>query len=222
MKKYLFCLTVFIGAIACTNTDTPENRNVIGEKGGVKKILSDVDHDERQVRFSEEVINLNEQAVLLINERNQTSYQEAIKLLDKAIRIDSTYHMAYANKAATLSKLGKHIEAIQLYKYIVETIYPGYLEIYPMLGMLHEKMGKDSIAKEYYQMAILKYSDRINDKKDILDMINKAHIIYILNKQKGLNEIDSLIIAYPTNDELPLYKEYLFIGYDHKKYLEEL
>jgi tetratricopeptide (TPR) repeat protein len=222
MKKKLFYIILMLSVIACRNIESPEDKNISGSKAGVNKQKQDFHPPAEQARFSPEALKLNEKAALLVNDGNELSYLEAIKLLDKAIRIDSTYHMAYANKASVLAKLGMHIEAIHLYKYLVDSIYPDYLEIYPMIAMLYEKIGEDSIAKEYYKMAIHKYSERIIDKKEIFDMINKAHLVYILNNQKGLNEIDSLINVYPTNDELLMYKEYMFIGYDHEKYLEEL
>jgi tetratricopeptide (TPR) repeat protein len=222
MKKFIFYIAVLLGVNACLSPDSPECRKVIGEKGGVNKKLSNYVHNEEKVRFSAEVIKLNEQAILLINERNETSYLKAIKILDKAIGLDTTYHMAYAHKADVLSKLGKYYEAIDLYKHIVENIKPDYLEIYPALGIHYEKIGKDSIAREFYEKAIHKYSERINKNGGIIDMVNRAHIIYILDKEKGLKEIDSLIKIYPTHMELQMYKEYMFLGYDHHKVLGDL
>lgn len=222
MKKYFFYVVIIIFAISCRNKNSPEYQNVKKEIGEVNKDLSSSKHTEKKISFSAEVIQLNEQAILLINERNEASYQEAIKILDKAIRLDPRYHVAYANKADILSILGKYDEAINLYEHIVENIKSDYIEIYSVLGMHYEKTGKDSLAREYYEKAITKYTERIEEKNDIIDMVNKAHLVYILDKEKGLNEIDSLIEVYPNNDELPMYKEYMFLSYNHQKALDDL
>lgn len=210
--------------MACKNknTDTPESHNIMGEEVGVKKEISNPEHNNKRAKFSAEVIKLNEKATLLVNKRNETSYQEAIKLLDKAMHLDTTYYMAYLNKAVILTRLGKYNEAINIYRQIVTNIKPEYPEALTMLGMLYDKTGEKSTAEEYYEKAIQKYSDRIKKNEDVMDMVNRAHLIYILDKQKGLNEIDSLIKVYPKNDELPMYKEYMFLGYNHQKALDDL
>lgn len=224
MKKYFFYISILIVVFACKskNTDKPENHNIIGYEGGVKKEISNPEHNNKQAKFSAEVIKLNEQATLLVNMGDETSYQEAIKLLDEAIQKDTTYYLAYSNKAAILSMLGKHNEAISIYKHIVTNIKPDYPEGFSMLGMLYDKIDEKSIAKEYYEKAIQKYSERIKKNEDVLDMVNKAHLNYILDKQKGLNEIDSLIKVYPNNYELPMYKKYMFLDYNHQKALDDL
>lgn len=224
MKKKIIYISILIVVIACKskNTDTPESHNIMGYKSGVKKEISNPEHNNKQATFSAEVIKLNEQATLLINKRNETSYQEAIKLLDEAIRLDTTYYMAYSNKAVILTRLGKYNEAINIYRHLVANIKPDYPEAFTMLGMLYDKIGEKSTAKEYYEKAIQKYSDRIKKNEDVMDMVNKAHLNYILDMQKGLNEIDSLIKVYPKNDELPMYKEYMFLDYNHQKALDDL
>lgn len=224
MRKLILYLSILIGIVACKNksVDTPEGHNIMGYKGGVTKITNNPPYNNKHETFSEEVIKLDEQAALLVNNRNETSYQEAIKLLDSAINIDSMYYPAYADKAIILTRLGKYNEAIIIYRHIVTNIKPDYPEILTELGMLNDKIGEISIAKEYYEKAIKKYSDRIEKNEDVMDMVNRAHLNYILDKQKGLNEIDSLIKVYPKNNELPMYKEYMFLGYNHQKALDDL
>jgi tetratricopeptide (TPR) repeat protein len=225
MKKYLFYLfTLIIGVSACKSNsfDTPESHNVKGKQGGVKKEISNPNYNNKQTKFSIEVLKLNEQAVLLINEGDEISYQKAIKLLDKAISLDTMYYVAYTNKAGVLTSLGKYREAIDVYTHIITKIKADYPEVLAMLGMLCEKIGEKTIANEYYEKAINEYTDRINLKKDVWDMVNKAHLNYILDKRTGLKEMDSLIKVYPKIDELPMYKEYMFLGYDHQKALDDL
>ncbi len=222
MRKYIFYISILISGIACKNNDSPEVHNIMGKDGGITKELYHHKQSNMQANFSAKVIKLNEQATLLINKRNETSYHEAIKLLDEAIRIDTTYFMAYSNKAVVLTRLGKYHEAINIYKYLTTNIKPDYPEAFTMLGMLYDKIGKNSLAKEYYKKAIQKYSDRIRKKEDVMDLVNKAHLNYILDRQNGLKEIDSLIKVYPKNNELPMYKEYMFLGYDHQKALDNL
>ncbi len=223
MKKYIIYISiVFIGLTACKSEDTPNKHNIKGKKGGVKKEFSSSEQKNDRRAFSKEVIELNKQAVLLINERNKKSYEEALTLLNKAILIDTNYYMAYSNKVMVLTELGEYNTAIEVNKYLITTIKRDYPEAIVSLGMLYDKIGKKYLARKYYSEAISKYSNRIAKSEDILDMVNRAHLIYILNKKDGLAEIDSLIKAYPENEDLIMYKEYLFLEYDHQKALNDL
>lgn len=223
MKKYIIYISVlFIGLTACKSDDTPNKHNIKGKKGGVKKEFSNSKHKNKQRAFSKEVIELNKQAILLINERNKKSYQEALTLLNKAILIDTNYYMAYSNKVMVLTKLGEYNKAIEVNKYLITTIKRDYPEAIMNLGLLYDKIGEKHLARKYYNEAINKYSDRIATSEDVLDMVNRAHLGYILDKKEGLEEIDSLIKAYPENKDLIMYKEYLFLEYDHQKALDDL
>lgn len=225
MKKNVFNASVFIiGVLACnTNSvDNSENHNIMGKKAGATKEISSPEHNHLQEKFSAEVLKLNKQATLLINDGNEKKYLEAIRILDKAISLDKTYYMAYSNKAIILTRLGKYTEAIDVYNHLVKNVKPDYPEALTMLGMLYDKIGEKFKAKEYYQKAIQKYSNRISEKEDVLDMVNRAHLIFILDNEKGLSAMDSLIKVYSTNEELPMYKEYMFIKYNHQKALDDL
>lgn len=221
MKNYVFYISILIiGVISCKNTITPDKHNIAGQKGEDKKKNSE--NKIKQSNFSKKAIELNKRATLLINERTQISYQKAISLLDEAIRLDTSYYIAYSNKAAALTRLKEYNEAIKVYEHLVTKINQDYPEALTMLGMLYDKTGMDSLAKKYYKVAIQKYSDRIREKEDVMDMFNKAHLIYILDKYKGLAAIDSLINIYPTNEQLPIYKEYMFLNYSHQQALDDL
>jgi tetratricopeptide (TPR) repeat protein len=212
----------YLFSISFQSTNPSKNLSVNEVSSGFKNSKATSNYDNKKSNFSIEVIKLNYQATLLVQQRNESSYLKAISLLDKAIEIDSSFHTAYASKADVLCKLGKHNEAIDLYNYIVTYIKPEYPEIYSMLGMLYEKIGNEPKAYEFYEIAIRQYSDRIRINGNILDMVNKAFINYIIDKNEGLKEIDSLILAYPNNIELPMYKEYMFLQYDHQKTIDDL
>lgn len=222
MKKYVFCFSILIGIIACKNKDIPGSHNIMGKKGGVKKEISSSKQIIKQSKFSAEVVKLNDQAVLLINEGNEISYQEAIRLLDKAIRLDTAYYIAYSNKAVVLTRLGEYDEAINIYRHLVTNIKPDYPEAYTMLGMLNDKVGEKYEAIKYYKKAIEIYSERITGKEELMDMINRAHLKFILDSEKGLEEIDSLIRIYPENDLLQIFRKYMFIDYNHSMALDKL
>lgn len=121
-----------------------------------------------------------------------------------------------------MTRLEKYNEAINIFRYVVTLIKPDYPEALSILGLLYDKIGEKSTAEKYYKKAIRKYSDRINEKEDVMDMVNRAHLNYILDREKGLNEMDSLINVYPQNDELLIYKECLFLDYNHQKTLDDL
>lgn len=219
-RNILYFIIVFL--ISCKCNDSTKSLSAHEELFDLENSKATSKYDNKKSNFSIEVIKLNYQATLLAQQRNESSYLKAISLLDKAIEIDSSFHTAYASKADVLCKLGKHNEAIDLYNYIVTYIKPEYPEIYSMLGMLYEKIGNEPKAYEFYEIAIRQYSDRIRINGNILDMVNKAFINYIIDKNEGLKEIDSLILAYPNNIELPMYKEYMFLQYDHQKTIDEM
>lgn len=219
----IYILFVLIALISCKNksTNIRSNHNVMGCEREMKEDVY-IEYNDKHAEFSTEVIKLNEKAMLFVNKGNKADYQEAIKLLDRAIHIDTTYYIAYLNKASILTRLEKYNEAINIFRYVVTLIKPDYPEALSILGLLYDKIGEKSTAEKYYKKAIRKYSDRINEKEDVMDMVNRAHLNYILDREKGLNEMDSLINVYPQNDELLIYKECLFLDYNHQKTLDDL
>lgn len=220
----LICLIFIAFTQGCKTQkkDTPEGKNILGYNGGVKKINSGFDTIGKHTTFSKKAIELNNKAILLINNGNETDYMKALDLLNKAINIDSTYYMAYSNKITVLIRLKEYDKAIKTCKYLVTNIKQDYPEAFTILGILYDKLNKKKNAEHYYKKAIKAYTKRINSKEEILDMINKAHLIYIMDNKRGLNEIDSLINAYPSNDELLMYRKHLFTDYNHQEALNEL
>ena len=105
----------------------------------------------------EEAKKLNEQAVVIISEMNDDKYYEAIALLDEAIDKDSTFSIAYSNKASVLIRLKKYNEAIFILEYLVTNVKPEYPEALSLLGLLYDKHGDNGQAKKYYLLSIKEY-----------------------------------------------------------------
>lgn len=215
---------IITGVVSCKNysKNNSESHNITDYKEGVTKKIGHTENFNENANYSVEAVKLNEQATILASEYNTTSYHKALKLVDKAIHIDSTYFMAYSNKAQILIMLGKYQEAIEVLNHIVLNLKPDYCEAYVSLGMLHDKIEDKAMAIEFYNLAIRKYSERIQKNQNIWDMASRAHIYYILDKEKGIKAIDSLINAYPGNEELKRTKDHLFIDYNYEEEINSM
>jgi len=172
--------------------------------------------------YSKESIELNRQATLLINSRHQDAYFQAIQMLDEAIMIDTTYYLAYANKAGVWLILKEYSNAIDVLRYLVANIKKDYCEGYTLLGLIHEKLGDYTTAESYYWQAVHCYEDKNQERQDLINQIQRAHLLHILKQPEGLMVMDSLIQRNMDNEELKIFKEIYFINYSHKDQLDEL
>lgn len=222
MKKIILFILVILVVVSCENTNKIKNHDITNKTGGTLKELPNSNRVPNKSSFSSDILEIDKQIAALISNNTESSYRKALLLADKAIKLDSMFYPAYVKKAFIFTKLSKYKESIEIYTHVVTELKPDYIELYTMLGMLYEKVGDKNKAIKYYEKTIKKYSERISKDNDILDMINKAHISYILDNEKGLNEIDSLIKQYPEKKDLPMYREYMFIQYNHKTIISDL
>jgi tetratricopeptide (TPR) repeat protein len=143
---------------------------------------------------------------------------ESIKSFDQAIDYDSAYQLAYANKSMVLSFLGNYIEAIHTLDYICR-LNPDYAEGFVSQGFFYEKTNFIDSANAKYKEALLAYSNRINLTNKLVDKINKAFIVSLINKDEGIKEIDYLIENNPNDSYLKFQKQQLFIEFDREKFM---
>lgn len=83
--------------------------------------------------------------IVLLNQFQQP--EEAIKMFDKAIEIDSRFTEAYANKGAALGKLGRIEEAMTMADKALE-INPQYARAYYNKGICLNMLGKQEEARK--------------------------------------------------------------------------
>lgn len=210
------------GLISCKYDKTPEGNNYSDKKENAKKEFSKQDNQTPLKIFSDELIDLDNQATLLTYRGDKESYYDALELLNKAIQLDSTFFYAYETKAYIYTKLGKYDEAIEIYEQIAKEVKNYQIEVYSILGKLYDKFGEKTLAINNYEKTVEFYHEQYKRTGKVFYLVYMAHYTFIMDQEKGLEIIDSLIEAYPLDKDLPMYRQYKFIEYNHQKVLDNL
>lgn len=182
--------------------------------------------DHGEIIFDKKAIKLNDEAMKKIiyarppvTKNDTFVITDAISLLDKAISIDSTYYLAYANKATLLSCLNRMKESLAAMKAIIR-IKPDYAEGYVYIGIIYEKLGLIDSAKINYNNAHVAYCQRIVNTNLIEDKINSAFVLSLVDKEKGTKEMESLIENNPENETLLYWKKRLFDRFNREEFIK--
>jgi tetratricopeptide (TPR) repeat protein len=227
MRKIFYLCIVVLQVAACKNggndkinikTSKNQNKTPIDTlmqaiKGNErnKKFLDTTKYRVVKTEYNARAIKLNNKAIELysyvggepVSIHDSLLLDSALFLLNKAIKIDTQYYLAYANKAMILGKFKKYSEAIEVFDDIVK-IRPYYAEGIANQGFLFEKIGNYNKAKEKYQESIKAYLLRMNNSYKINDKANiQADIAFMLlfieGKDKALQLIDTIISLNPNN-----------------------
>lgn len=173
-------------------------------------------------------LKLNNRAVLLIGDAAHTYdtlksvlYDSAITYLNQAIEIDSSYLLAYTNKAQALQRKGSLEEAVEVLSK-AEMIKPDFAEVLMGQGFLLEKMGKVELADKKYGQALKAYEKRLDDETRKIKAQSDIAFLYVFleDKNKAIDEIQNLVLENPDNDELKAMEGFIK-GFDRKKFIEE-
>lgn len=147
-------------------------------------ILTSCSKNDKNANFNPEAIKLNDIAVEL---GNLHKYDSAILVFDKAIDLDSTYYLAYGNKAAVYSAMKQYAKALFEVERQVE-VKPDFAEGWISAATLSDKIGDSIKAKIYYQKSLDLYEQRITDptRKPYLieSRINKDFLLIQLGKEE--------------------------------------
>ncbi len=180
-----------------------------------------------QIRYNPKAVELNNIAmesikytISPINSKDTLILIKAIEMLDKAIKIDSLYNLAYANKVMVLKRLNKEKEALHVLS-VITKLRPDYAEGFSMLGFTYEKLGNIDSANIKYKSAIIAYSHRIEQTNNVSDKINRAFILSLIDKGKGLQEMDYLIEENPDDETIGFWKQQLFDEFDREKFISK-
>ena len=178
-----------------------------------------------KIEYNRKAISLNDEAMSLIafsmpplTYKDSSLLHDALILLDKAIIIDSLYQLAYANKAMVLEYLGRNEDAINALTVIVK-LRPDYAEGFTYLGYKYEKLGNMDSANISYRSAISAYSRRIERTNNVLDKLNRAFIISLIDKDKGLQEMEKIVEKNPDDKTFDLWKQQFFYDFDRQKFI---
>jgi tetratricopeptide (TPR) repeat protein len=153
-------------------------------------IIASCNRSNQSTKYNRKSIELQGFAVHLI-QNNQ--YDSALILLDKAIKLDTTYYLAYADKVEIFLKLKDFNHAISESKQLLN-IKPDFAEGWQFEGLIYDLIG-DSVnaIKDYYKSIDL-FSERLLDpqkKKYIFN--NKLNIaVSLLLARQEKSAYDSL------------------------------
>lgn len=143
---------------------------------------------EKQEHSALDAKALNDSAIALSMKAKEDRIIKALKLLDQAIEMDSTYYIAYWNKLTFLQDLGRTDEIRQTFQKF-ERQYPFDPRVKMRAGIFYENTG-DSVTgyKKYteaYQLyeAMLDTMDK-NYKWYSLTLADKAYMLMLLGHEK--------------------------------------
>lgn len=128
---------------------------------------------------TKESINYNNLAI----KWSTTSTDSALYYFDKAIEADSSYLLAYQNKANLLTSLGNYGEALQQVEILSSKIENS--ETYKMKGLLNDLIGNHQIAQDNYLSAISEIDEeikRVNDFAKYKKLLDKGTLYLLIDK----------------------------------------
>lgn len=168
IKKYV--LFVFIILLSILSISTYNRCSVWKD---TKSVFTDVLQKDSKVPFA--YLNL---ATIYLNQQNIDS---AMLCYNQSIKLDSINPTVYFNRAFAFDMIGKNIEAVNDFKKVLQfdknNLYKAV--VYSYLGESYRKIGNDSLAINYYNLAL---------KEDtVLSIGYNNRGTYFLNKNK-LNE----------------------------------
>ncbi|HEX2868469.1 MAG TPA: tetratricopeptide repeat protein [Ignavibacteriales bacterium] len=194
----------------------------------VKGIPQSVQKPAKSMEFNSVSIELNNKALglwqkeLLKEKPNSSVAGLVISLLDSAITVDSSYYLAYGNKANILLGYGRTQEAIKTMEKCIKN-RPGSVEGIDLLGMMYEFTGDKKEAINKYEQALSFYQERFKEKHDFNSRGSEIITLLQLGRKR---EADSLVSKLPvefpdknkeTADFLTLYKTF-----NHKEEIENI
>lgn len=172
-------------------------------------------------------VNLNNKAVGFMSDAAHTYdslrgylYDSALFYLNKSLEVDSLYLTAYSNKSQVLRSKGQLGQSLEILKKI-ESIKPGFAEVIMEQGFTLEKMGKTKSAINKYNQALEAYKIRLEETSDPVKVKMDMAFVYIFleGKNKGLDELQYLILEYPDNERLKAMEGY-FEGFNREEFIK--
>jgi tetratricopeptide (TPR) repeat protein len=154
--------------------------------------------------YSSQVVSLNNKAMgVLCPEMysigiDTQKINVVLAILDSAIVLDSTYYIAYYNKAVLLFELNKLEESIRCMRLITDKC-EDYAEGNMMIGMLYESLGETGNAREHYTRSLKTYQKRNCFKHKLANRQNEIFLYLMLNeKDSAAYVIRNLTSEFPS------------------------
>lgn len=216
---------------ASSNTQLDSIFQAIKRSDSNKEPLDTAKTKDLSKDFNTSAKNLNNKAIEIlsgvsgepITSQDSLHLESALTLLNKAIKIDTQYYLAYANKATILSKLKRYNEAIETLERIVK-IRPDYAEGIANQGFLFEKIGDNNKATEKYKGAIAAYIRRLNNPYKIMKRVNvQVDIAFMLlfteSKETATQAIDTIIARNPDS-KVAKYMKGTIMSFDRQEFIK--
>ena len=213
-NKYTYNIEKKCNDVIKNNKSVDEN--LVDEKNSFSR--NQKKHNPKAIELNNIAMESVKYIISPTNSKDTLILAKAIEILDQAIKIDSLYNLAFTNKAVVLKRLNKEKEALQVLRIITKR-KPNYAEGFSMLGFTYEKLGNIDSANIQYKSAIIAYSYRIKNTDNINDKINRAFIMSLIDREKGLCEINHLIKNLPEDKTIAFYKLQLFDEFDREEFI---
>lgn len=152
----------------------------------------------KQHKIDPGALTLNYNAGKLVLGFEKDRLDSALVLLDSAIKIEPGFLAAYSNKTEIYVRQGKLYKALETARQL-EKIDPQNPQAIFGVGLLLEKTGKITNAKEYYQKALVLYEDELNhsrsdEKKYRTIQVNYAYALIFANrKEDAKKELNAIL-----------------------------
>lgn len=150
--------------------------------------------NDKTIQFLEQGKNSN------ISSIKDSLFNRAIYYASEILKIDSTFIPAYINMSVAYTALKKYKEAIKVLSTLRKHI-PIFPEATFRMGIISEKMGNDSVAKDYYLKAFIEYKNYLNSPyATAADEINFEFLYLLLEgKDNAVKRIQKKLESSPDN-----------------------
>lgn len=172
--------------------------------------------------YNPKAIELNNQAVDIVTKSfgDEVQLKKALGILDNAIKLDTSYYVAYQSKATVLCKLKKYDSTIKTLEKVIR-LHKNTAEVFSTQGFILEKIGKKKEATAKYQAAFTEYERLIKESPNKVEyQVNKAFLlVFLVNKEAAQKRIEDILKKYPDNKSAKAILSLLNI-FDRKQYID--
>jgi len=203
MKKYKFIFYFIL--MASTSCKSQVNQHLAS-----KKIKSEADL-------------LNDKALKTSGATcNKDSLEKAIKLFERAIKLDNTVPLFYSNEAEIFCSLKKYKDAIKVLNRFLY-YFPVNLSMEVFKGYIYEKTGDIDSAEICYSDAMSHYNMEIQENPNNISIqLNRALLLYFTQgNSQAIVEYNRISKKFPNSESVKFLRED-FYSFDRKSYINQL
>ncbi|MFC0878728.1 tetratricopeptide repeat protein [Saccharicrinis sp. FJH2] len=220
MKNFIFISACLIIISTCKGKEKNETKDVKILKTN-KELTFDVDtsiSDANKLNtIAVKLLRKSESKFIDKNEKDST-LRLSIFILNKAIKNDSNFYIAYINKAKALRNIGAINESILVLKKLIKR--ESYAQGLLFLGLIYEKAGDMDMANDYYTKALEAYDIKFKSfEGTTMDEINREYVLLLLEgKEKSLKRINEQLKENPDDQDL-IFKKSIIDGFNREEFI---